>query len=190
MGSPRGAVAPLKISPSLLKCLIYYCKLRQKEEGYLMPKRIVAWGVLLFSFAMILLGMPKGSGWSVGFDWTYHVPTVTMPAMGYWIWGGIAGVVSLFLVMSAFWETWSNNVEEFIIKNLHGLLFVIYLFTYIIGYLKGVGSLVSNFQPNWLVSLAFYAGFVLFLIIIPAHYFKWLNELKSKRRQPAPATHK
>ncbi len=150
-----------------------------------MPRRIVAWGVLLFSFAMILLGMPKGSGWSVGFDWAHYVPTVTMPAMVYWILGGIAGVVSLLLVISAFWGNWSNNVEDFIIENLHGSLFIIYLFTYIIGYLKGVGSLVSNFQSNWLVTSAFYIGFILFLLI-PALYYKWLFERK-KQRRPAPA---
>lgn len=156
-----------------------------------MLKRSVSWGMLLFSFAMILLGMPKGSVWNVGFDSTHYVPTVTMPTTGYWIWGGVAGVLSLFLVISAFWENWSDDVEDFIIKHtyLDGSLFIIYLFTYIMGYLNGVGSLVSNLQPNWLVSSAFYAGFILFFLI-PALYFKkWVFE-RRKQRRPAPANPK
>jgi hypothetical protein len=146
-----------------------------------MLKRSVSWGVLLFSFSMILLGMPQGSGWSVGFDYIHHVPIVTLPALGYWIWGGIAGAISLFLVISAFWENWSSNVEDFIIKYLHLVLFIIYWFTYIIGYLNGVGSLVSNLQPHLAFSLFFYAGYLIFLLI-PALYFKWLFSQKKQRR--------
>lgn len=139
-----------------------------------MPKRLVSWGVLLFSFTMILVSyIPKDNGWSASYDSTYHIPIVGIPVLGYQIMGGICGVISLFFVIAGFWERWSNILEEYILNKLSYLLFIIYWLSYIMGYLKGVGSLVSNAQPTWLVEPAFFLGFILFLII-PVHYFKWL----------------
>jgi hypothetical protein len=140
-----------------------------------MPKRSVSWGVLLFSFAMISLAYtPKDSGWGWSFNWTYHVPEVNIPVLGYQIMGGIAVVISLFLVFSAFWEKWSDDVEKYIMKKLHYLLFVIYWITYLLGYIRGIGSLVLNANPNWIVDTAFSIGFILFLLV-PILYFKWLR---------------
>ena len=153
-----------------------------------MPQRIVSWGVLFSSLAMILLTYtPKEyvSGWS--FNQTYYIPQLNIPSISYLIMGGILGVLSLFLVISAFWESWSNRVENFIIEQEHEMLFILCWGSYIMGYFKWIGSLVSNSQPYWVVESAFYAGFILFLII-PIHYYKWLNQRKKARRIPAPAT--
>ena len=133
-----------------------------------MTKKSIMWGVLLFSFAMILLA--------------YEPAASSVLSLVYRIMGGIAGVLSLFLVISAFWEKWSKTVEDFIKERLDFLLFIIYWFVFIIGYLKGIGSLISNSQSNWLVESAFYGGFVLFLLI-PAHYFKWLYARRKQRRK-------
>ena len=139
-----------------------------------MPKRSVTWGVLLFSFSMILLSYtPQMDKWSISFSWTYYVPEFNIPILVYKIMAGISGTVSLFLVISAFWEKWSNNVEEFIIKYTHTLIFVIYWFSFIMGYFKGVGSLITDSKEPWMIISFFYLGLILFLII-PAHYIKWL----------------
>jgi hypothetical protein len=136
---------------------------------------------------MILLAYKAAdSGWSASFDWTYHVPIISMPNLGYWILGGIAGILSLFLVISGFCEKWSDRVEKFIENRLHFLLFLVYWTVFVVGYLKGIGSLVSNSQSNWLVESAFYVGFVLFLLI-PAHYFRWRYGQRRQRRIPMPS---
>lgn len=155
-----------------------------------MTKRMVSWGVTLFSFAMILLAYkPADDGWSWRFDRTYHVLIVTMPNLGYWIVGGIAVILSLFLVISGFWGKWSNRLEEFIIERVDFPSFFIYWFVFIVGYLKGVASLVSSSQPNWLVESLSYCGVVLFFVI-PAHYFKWSFARRKQRRISASAISK
>ncbi len=151
-----------------------------------MPKRIVAWGVLLFSFAIISLGyLPEENGFSAGFNKEYLVPFITIPVLGYRIMGAIAVVVSLCLVISAFWGKWSNNIEEFVIEKIHYLLFVIYWIVYIMGYLKGINAVISNSPPAWVVYLVFYPGFILFLLI-PVLYVKWLFELKGRLAHAKP----
>jgi hypothetical protein len=133
-----------------------------------MLKKSVSYGLLLFSWSMILLAYkPADSG---------------IANLVYWIMGGIGGVLSLFLVISAFWEKWSKRVEDFIEKQLDLLLFVILWSVFIVGYLQAIGSLVSSSQSNWLVESTFYAGFVLFLLI-PAHYFKELYAHQKQRRK-------
>jgi hypothetical protein len=155
-----------------------------------MINRLASWGLTLFSFAMILLAFkPADSGWSASFDWTYHVPIITIPNLGYWITGGIAVVLALFLIISAFPEKWSKRVEDFITERVDFLWFIIYWFVFTVGYLKGIGSLISSSQANWLVGSVFFVGFALFLLI-PAHYFKGLYARRKQRRITSSAISK
>ncbi len=150
-----------------------------------MPKRLVSWGVLLFSFAMILLAYePADSGWSYNFDWTYHVPIITMPNLGYWIMGGIAIGLSLFFMIGALRNGWHEKIEKFVHERAYYPGFIVFWIVYIIGFIKGVGAVISLSPPSWIVYLVFFSGLVLFLLI-PFMYFKGLSELK--RRHPVLA---
>lgn len=155
-----------------------------------MPKPLVSWGVLLFSFAMILLAYkPADSGWSYSFDWTYHVPIITMPNLGYWIMGAIAMGLSLFFMIGAFRNGWHEKIEKFVNGRAYYPGFVVFWSVYTIGFIKGVGAVISLPPPSWIVYLVFFYGIVLFLLI-PVMYFKGLSELKNRKRHPAPANPK
>ncbi len=147
-----------------------------------MPKKIVSWGVLLFSFSLIILTyIPKDDRFSWGFNWTYHIPEVYMPVLFYQITAAVAVVICLFLIISSFWEKWSTKVEEFIVERLNLLLFVIYWSVYIISYLQGFSTLLEIGTPSWVIYFIFYPGYVLFLLI-PVLYFKWLFSQRKSRR--------
>jgi hypothetical protein len=149
-----------------------------------MPRQIVSWGVLLFSFSLLLLlYSPQVNYWSIGFDWTYYIPDISIPIFIYYILAAITGVFSMFFLISAFWQNWSNKTEQFILKNrIHILLFIIYWFSYIASYIKGVGSLIENSSEHWIVYMVFSLGLVLF-IIIPIHYLRWVNQQRKVRPQ-------
>jgi hypothetical protein len=146
-----------------------------------MPKRIVSWSVLLFSFAIISLGYkPETNQWGFGYDSQFHVPFMTSPYIVYEIFGVVAIVLSLFFIIASFRKTWRERVEEFINTKAYYPSFVIFWIVYILGYVKGISSVISISPPTWVVLLAFYYGFILFLLI-PIMYFIGLSELKGKK---------
>lgn len=149
-----------------------------------MPKRLVSWGVLLFTFAMILLAYkPAESGWSYSFDWTYHVPIVTMPNLGYWIVGVIAIGLSLVFIVGAFRNDWHEKIGKFVNEKAYYPGFIVFWLVYIIGFIKGVGAVISISPPSWVVYLVFFYGLALF-VIIPFMYFKGLSELRKRHAAP------
>lgn len=144
-----------------------------------MPKSIVSWAVLLFSFAMILLVYkPADSGWSYSFDRMYHVPIVTMPNVAYWIMGAIAVGLSLFFVVASLRSKWRGSVEDFVNTKAYYPSFVVFISVYIIGFIKGLGAVMSISPPIWVGNLVFYYGLILFVLLV-IMYFRGLPKLKS-----------
>ncbi len=143
-----------------------------------MPNRMVSFGMLLFSFGVLLLGFkPKEIGFVFSIDKQYSVPTVTAPVLVYWILGATAMGVSLFFIIAALRRKWRERVEEFVKTKAYYPGFVVFWFVYTMGFLKGVGAVISISPPAWVVYLVFYYGFILFLLI-PVTYFKGLSEVK------------
>jgi len=147
-----------------------------------MTNRMLSMGVLLFSFAALLFAFkPAENVWSFHFDEHHFVPIVTMPNLGYWILGAIAIGMSLFFIIMAFRDSWSQRVETFISGVAHYPWFVVFYFVYTMSFLNAVGKIVSIAPPEWIVYLFFYFGFLLFLLI-PVICFLELPKLKSRRR--------
>jgi hypothetical protein len=125
------------------------------------------------------LGNKTETGWGVSIDQTYHVPVFTIPSLIYQIMGVLTLFFALFMVISAFWESWSIKVENYILKNLYPVLFIFYISSFLISYIKGIGLLVQSSQSIWIVDLVALLGLVLIFLII-AHFYKGIAGINKK----------
>jgi hypothetical protein len=148
-----------------------------------MPKRLVSWGVLLFSFAIISFSYkPTTNEWGFGYNSRYHIPFLKGPYIFYEILGVFAVIVSLVFIIASFRKKWSDRIEEYVSSKAYYPSFVIFWLVYLIGFLNGVGHVVSISPPTWVVGIVFYFGFFLFLII-PFMYFKGFSEITRKKNK-------
>jgi len=133
-----------------------------------MPNRVVSFAVLLFSFAVTLFGFKaKTDTPIISYDREFHVPVVTLPAQAYWVVGAIAILGALFFMVAASKQKWREPVEAFVTKNPYAYYpgFVVFWGVYAVTFLKGVGAVMLVSPQAWVVLLAFYFGFLLFMII-------------------------
>ena len=148
-----------------------------------MPKRIVSWGVLLFSFAVVSLGYkPERDQWGFGYDSHYHVPFLSSPYTFYEVLGTIAIVLSLFFIIASFRSKWRDGVEEFVTTKASYPSFVVFSFVYVIGFLRGLGALISISPPIWIAYLVFYYGIIMFVLLV-VMYVRGLAEQKVSPQQ-------
>jgi len=139
-----------------------------------MPNRLVSVAVLLFSFAVTLFGFKaKADTPIISYNREFHVPVVTLPVQAYWVVGAIASLGALFCIVAASKQKWREPVEAFVTKNRYAYYpgFVVFWGVFTVAFLKGVGAVISVSPQAWVVLLAFYFGFLLF-IVIPIISFK------------------
>jgi hypothetical protein len=81
---------------------------------------MVSFAVLLFSFAVVMLGYQSEPGAPIfNYYAEFHVFALTFPALWYQVLGAIAIVGSLFLIGSAFPKKWREHVEEVVSKRAY-----------------------------------------------------------------------
>ncbi len=144
-----------------------------------MPNRMMAFGVLLFSFALALFGFQqKTDAPTLSYDRDFHVPVMTFPVQTYWVIGAIAIAGSLFFMVLAFRKDWSEPVQNFMTRYIYLPVSLLLWLLYTLTFLKGLAVILSISPPAWIVYLVFYSGFVLFLVI-PVLFFKeWFKSMK------------
>jgi hypothetical protein len=79
-----------------------------------MPNRMMSFAVLLFSFAIALLGFqPKAGTPTASYNREFHVPVITPPVQTYWVFGSLVIAASLFFIVVAYRRGWSKSVKKF-----------------------------------------------------------------------------
>jgi len=148
-----------------------------------MPNRAESLAVLLFSFAIALLGFKAKAGTPIiSYNRQFHVPIVTLSVQSYWVLGTIAMLASLFFMVVAFRPNWDDGVTKFVKNNFlaYCAWYFIFLLVYAATWLKGIGVVVSVSSPAWIVDLVAIFGFVLFMCIFLL-FHKGLPKLKKNR---------
>jgi len=146
-----------------------------------MMKNSVSWSITLFIFTMIVFAYkPVANEWGYHFDQTYRIPVITLPDFVYWIMGLVALVISLIIIVGAFNSGCNEKIGKFINNQLYYPAFIIFLFVYLVGFIQGIGSMISATSPQWAVWLAFCYGIFLFVVIV-VMYFKRLLELRKNQ---------
>jgi hypothetical protein len=152
-----------------------------------MPKRIVSWAVLLFSFAIISFGYKSETNqWGVSFDNETIIPNISIPYIVYEVLGIIAIAVSIFFIFASFYK-WRETVEEWVNKKGYYPSFIIFIVVYGIGFIRGLSAVISIEPPIWIRYLVLCFGLGLLVILI-IWYVKGIAELKRQNLiQPVPA---
>jgi hypothetical protein len=129
--------------------------------------RILSFGVLLFSFALVMLGyQPSQTPVSTTF-----IPPFEFSLVEYRVIGLVAIFASLLFFIMAGKRTWSAIAEKWLnYPWLYPLWGTIFEGLYILGFLKGFVSIVKVSPPAWVVNTVFYFGFVLAIYIIYVFY--------------------
>jgi len=133
-----------------------------------MPNRMMSFAVLLFSFAVALLGFqPKAGTPTASYNREFHVPVITPPVQTYWVVGSLVIAASLLFIIVACRQDWSKSVKTFMTQRAYIYLPVSLVFwlLYVVTWLKGVAAILSISPPHWVVYLVFYFGFVLIWFI-------------------------
>lgn len=153
-----------------------------------MPNRMMSFAVLLFSFAVALLGFqPKAGTPTISYNREFHVPVVKLPVQSYWALGVIVIVASLFFIVVAFRGKWHRRVEDFVDKRASYPAFLIFWLVYVATWLKGVTAILAVSPPAWIVYLVLYFGFAL-IWVIPVLSVKRWSELKKNRSRTRKVT--
>jgi len=134
-----------------------------------MSKYALSQGILLFSFAMILLGLPETA--------IQENPVVifgcklpVFPPEFYKGLGIFAVAISIVLMVAVFYKKWESKIEAFLEElprtRRQGfvklLFFAFSLLVYVIGWLKGL----ANISPECLIfDVVFWVGLIWFFII-------------------------
>ena len=119
-----------------------------------MPNRMMSFAVLLFSFAVVLLGFqPKAGTPTASYNREFHVPVITPPVQTYWVVGSLVIAASLLFIIVACRQDWSKSVKKFMTQRAYIYLPVSLVFwlLYVVTWLKGVAAILSISPPHWVV---------------------------------------
>lgn len=144
-----------------------------------MPRRIISWGILFFSLAVILLGgATDNTGFSYNSNNPYHLPIIISSTLILRFVGIVSASLSLFFITSAFWGKWSDSIEKFVNNKIYPHGYLLVWFVYLMSYLNGAVVLLSKSPPLWVGYLILYPGFA-FIWVILIFYFKELVKSRS-----------
>lgn len=128
--------------------------------------RIVSFGVLLFSFALVMLAFqPEGK------PVVFTIPE--FPAEWYRGLGIAAIVISLAFLIMATRTGWNETAENILANRLvYNVWLVIFEGIYILTFLKGYVEVHRASPPTWIDNIVFYFGFalVIYIPIIASKY--------------------
>jgi hypothetical protein len=131
--------------------------------------RVVSFGVLVFFFAVVMLSF-QPSAEPVSF--VLSIPP--FPTWWYRVLGIAAIAISLAFLITAIRTKWSEKAEAWLANQVvYPIWFIIFEGLYTISFLKGIGTVIESSPPKWIVYLAFYFGFALFLYIPVIAFKHW-----------------
>ncbi len=137
--------------------------------------RVMTFGILLFTFAMTILG------YQVNPTDTSNFIVPLMPHEFYQITGIIAVVISVFFLVLAARKKWSEWGEKILSGGtLYPIWFILYFGLYIISFLKGLVGIVGAKQPSWIMYPVFFIGYaaIFYIFIIVLKY--WPKKQREK----------
>jgi len=128
--------------------------------------KLVSFGVLLFSYALVMLAFQPGE------PVRFTIPE--FPTANYRVLGIIAIVLSLaFLVMATRkgWSEWAEKILGY--RWVYGIWSIIFEGLYILSFLRGYIEVHKAALPVWLDNTVFYFGFALavYIPIIVSKYY-------------------
>jgi hypothetical protein len=125
--------------------------------------RILSFGIMLFSFAMVILGYkPSDNPVSTGI-----IPAFELPKLSYQIVGVAAMLVGLTFIAMAGKANWAKTADKWLnIPAIYPVWFIIYEGLYTLSFLKGFINIFNSSQPAWIRYAVFYVGYALVFYIL------------------------
>lgn len=147
---------------------------KKQKQGQPINSRMLSHGILLFFFGLILLAVKQQSTPVI---FGFEIPT--FPLGFYRAFGVVAIVMSVLFMIAVFQKRLAAKLEKFLEERprsrwqggIQWLFWVVLLFVYMVGWLKGFSSIPVEGFAYW---VAVCIGFVWFCIfcIIPIVWFK------------------
>lgn len=150
-----------------------------QSESQPINKYALSQGILLFFFALILLGVKQSTLTLFGFE------IFTLPIWAYTILGIIALAMSILFMIAIFRRQLAVKLESFLEARpspwyMYGY-WVIFWLVYIAGWLKGLSSIPAE---EFGFKIIYWIGVVWFFII-PIAWFKVIFQRRKKRKKIA-----
>jgi hypothetical protein len=135
--------------------------------------RNIAFGVLVFSFALVMLAFKPTGG-----TFTINIPE--LPEEWYKYLGILSIIISLLFLLAPVKQQWSQTAENiFQNKWFYSLWIIIFEGLFIISFIKGYIGVHEVLVSDWLDRLIFYFG-VAIAIYVPI--ISWIYFPKDKKK--------